>query len=63
MPQGGIEPPTPCLEGKCSIQLSYWSYRFDYISFLDVVYYTCAIIICMPLHVCTSGSGVIKILP
>ncbi len=25
VPQGGIEPPTYCLEGSCSIRLSYWS--------------------------------------
>ena len=22
--QGGLEPPTDCLEGNCSIRLSYW---------------------------------------
>ena len=29
--QDGVEPPTHCLEGSCSIQLSYWHIRDDWI--------------------------------
>ena len=29
--QEGVEPPTHCLEGSCSIQLSYWHIRDDWI--------------------------------
>ncbi len=39
VPQGGIEPPTYCLEGSCSIQLSYWSI-YQVLSYLMLVDYS-----------------------
>ena len=35
--QGGLEPPTDCLEGNCSIRLSYWRAKWKHSLFFPAM--------------------------
>ena len=36
--QEGLEPPTYCLEGSCSIQLSYWRISMERVTGIEPAY-------------------------